>query len=128
MNQIKIEHSAIKSSRTEYLAKWYCDLFNFEVVDDNKKGNYFIADSFGQMIEFVLASDNDKSDFGMNRKGIYHLAFKVDDINEFYERVKDKSPQIISPPAETMPGVWTCFFLDPDDNLLHVVKRNRELC
>lgn len=53
--------------------------------------------------------------------GIRHLAFDVTDIQAEYERLKAAGVEFISPPQHIAPGRCTsCYFYDPDGNLLEL--------
>ena len=41
--KIGIEHIAIYAKDTKKLSDWYKNLFDGEIVYDNKKGTYFVA-------------------------------------------------------------------------------------
>jgi len=53
--------------------------------------------------------------------GIRHIAFDVVDIQTEYERLKAAGVEFISPPQHIAPGgVTSCYFYDPDGNILEL--------
>jgi catechol 2,3-dioxygenase-like lactoylglutathione lyase family enzyme len=53
--------------------------------------------------------------------GIRHIAFDVKDIFAEYERLKMKGVEFISPPTHIAAGgVTSCYFYDPDGNIVEL--------
>jgi catechol 2,3-dioxygenase-like lactoylglutathione lyase family enzyme len=53
--------------------------------------------------------------------GIRHIAFDVKDIDAEYQRLKTAGVDFISPPQHlAMGGVTSCYFYDPDGNIVEL--------
>jgi len=60
---------------------------------------------------------------GMNRIGVSHVAFTVDDLGFEYERLQAKSVVFTSPPQNSPDGyAKVAFCKDPDGNLVELVE------
>lgn len=126
--KIGIEHVAIFSKDTKKLSDWYKDMFEGEIVYDNKKGTYFVAFSDKSMIEFCT-SDSENVPSALEVPGIRHIAFSVDP-NEFdamAKKVADSGVEILKDAVVNEKGVGTMFFRDTDGNILHLISRKNPL-
>ena len=119
-----IEHIAICARDTTALSKWYVENFDFTVIDDNGKGNYFIKAPGGAVLEIMKFTSGvqpqDKSAIGLR-----HIAFSVskENFDIEVEKVKNMGLKIEADVTEAPNGVKTFFFRDPEGNVLHFIYR-----
>lgn len=118
-----IEHVAIYSKDTKRLSEWYIKMFDGEIVYDNGKGTYFVAFSDKSMIEFCLNENTENDITELDRPGIRHIAFYVDNLNEATDRVVNENVEILKPMSVSAKGVGTMFFRDIDGNIVHFISR-----
>jgi methylmalonyl-CoA/ethylmalonyl-CoA epimerase len=77
----KIRHIAIMTMDPKKAAKFYCDVFDMEVVHRNKKGNYFISDGYMTVALLRNVADGRLS-------GINHMGFHIPDSKAIEKRLK----------------------------------------
>lgn len=123
-----IEHTAIFAKDTKKLSDWYKDMFDGEIVYDNKKGTYFVAFSDKSMIEFCCA-DSENIPTELSVPGIRHIAFSVDpsEFEALSEKVSNSGAEILKPAVVNEKGVGTMFFRDIEGNILHLISRKTPL-
>lgn len=78
----KIRHLAIIAMDPEGLAKFYCDVFDMEIIDRSPTGGVFMSDGY-----FNIALLPNRAEGKAN--GINHFGFVVDDMDEVTERLKN---------------------------------------
>ncbi|MGF1616781.1 MAG: VOC family protein [Acidimicrobiia bacterium] len=82
----------------------------------------------GHQLELVQYEEPvlDPGDQEIGRPGAAHLAFAVDDIHEWYARLRRADVQFFSPPnritAGKNEGGWAVYFRDPDRNVLEALQ------
>ena len=76
----KIRHIAVISMNPEKLAKFYCDVFEMEIVARNKSGGVFLSD--GYMSLALLKQQAVGKSPGLN-----HFGFHVEDADEIARRM-----------------------------------------
>ena len=82
MSKPKIRHLAIVSLDPEKLAKFYCDVFDMEVVHRNKNGGLFITDGY---LTVALLSNRAQG----KPSGLNHFGFQIEDADEITGRLAD---------------------------------------
>jgi catechol 2,3-dioxygenase-like lactoylglutathione lyase family enzyme len=82
MSKPKIRHLAIVSLDPEKLAKFYCEVFDMEVVHRNKNGGLFISD--GYLTVALLSNRAEGKPSGLN-----HFGFQIEDSEEIFGRLAD---------------------------------------
>jgi catechol 2,3-dioxygenase-like lactoylglutathione lyase family enzyme len=90
----KIRHLAIVSLDPEKLAKFYCDVFDMEVLGRTKNGGVFVSD--GYMTVALLNNRAEGKPSGLN-----HFGFHIEDADEISEKLTDFGMRT---PAERPPG------------------------
>lgn len=125
---ISLEHIGICAKDTVVLKNWYIKLFNFKTVYDNKKDKptYFLLMEDNNMIEIYPMEHNSYCE-GKKYKGLRHIAFKTNAIEEEYQKLLDNNVKILEEPATSINGVKTVWFSDPEGNILHFIQRAVEL-
>ena len=121
-----IEHVAIASKDPKALAKWYCDTLGFRIAYKSSRSLTTFVKLRESLLEIIEASNAERVVHEEKDPGLRHIAINVTDIHEAYENLKSKGVPLRSEPAEK-DGVWTLFFRDPEDNLLHLIKRSKSL-
>ena len=126
-----LEHVAIWTDRLEELKDYYVKYFDGTPNDkyiNNKKQfhSYFISFKSGARLEIMAMPnipDNLNDTVIKQHKGIIHLAFGVDTMQEVEEKAKQLNNDgfmILSGPRKTGDGYYEFETLDPDGNRLEV--------
>ncbi|MEI9908447.1 MAG: VOC family protein [Bacteroidota bacterium] len=126
-----LEHAAIWTDNLESLKEYYIKYFegrpNNKYINEAKNfQSYFLTFKSGARLELMSMPDipgNLNDTVQKQHKGIIHLAFGVDTIQE----VDDKARQlradgypVLSGPRKTGDGYYEFETLDPDNNRLEV--------
>lgn len=126
-----LEHVAIWTDQLEALKAYYVKYFgaipNEKYVNEKKQfHSYFLRFKSGARLEIMSMPnipDNKNDTIQAQYKGIIHLAFGVDTIEEVDAKAKqfqaDGYP-ILSGPRKTGDGYYEFETLDPDNNRLEV--------
>lgn len=126
-----LEHVAIWTDQLEALKAYYVKYFgaipNEKYVNEKKQfHSYFLRFKSGARLEIMSMPnipDNKNDTIQAQYKGIIHLAFGVDSIEEVDAKAKqfraDGYP-ILSGPRKTGDGYYEFETLDPDNNRLEV--------
>ena len=78
----KIKHLAIITLNPDELAKFYCEVFDMEVVEKGKNGEVYVTDGY-----LTLALLNNKAEG--KPSGLNHFGFHIDDQEEMAQRLTD---------------------------------------
>ena len=126
-----LEHVAIWTDQLEALKDFYARFFhgvaNEKYTNEKKQfHSYFLTFQSGARLELMTmpgipANNNDR--VKAQHKGIIHLAFGVDTMQEVDEKaaeLKAAGFPILSGPRKTGDGYYEFETLDPDDNRLEV--------
>jgi len=129
-----LEHVAIWTDNLEELKQYYIKYFGATANEkytnkQNQFHSYFLTFKSGARIEIMTKPgipDNKNDRVTDQHKGIIHLAFGVNTMNE----VDEKANQLISDgfkilrgPRKTGDGYYEFETLDPDDNRLEVTTK-----
>jgi len=129
-----LEHVAIWTDNLEQLKQYYIKYFGATANEkytskQNQFHSYFLTFKSGARIEIMTKPgipDNKNDRVTDQHKGIIHLAFGVNTMNE----VDEKANQLISDgfkilrgPRKTGDGYYEFETLDPDDNRLEVTTK-----
>lgn len=128
---ITLEHVAIWTEQLEKLKDYYTKYFggrSNEKYTNEKNGfeSYFLQFSSGARLELMYMPgipDNTNDRVKTQHKGIIHLAFGVDTMEEVDVKAKqlqDEGFPILSGPRRTGDGYYEFETLDPDNNRLEV--------
>lgn len=77
----KLKHIAIVAMDPEVLAKFYCDVFEMEIIDRSPTGGVFLSDGY-----FNVALLPNRAEGKAN--GINHFGFQVEDAEAIAQRLK----------------------------------------
>jgi glyoxylase I family protein len=119
-----LEHTAIASPDPKKLAEWYVANLEF-VINFTYDGNYFVRAKNGTLIE-IIPSVGDRAPQQMKDPGIRHMAIDVDDFDEAHKILRQKNVKFFGEPFENQ-GNRLVFFADADDNILHLIHRQKPL-
>lgn len=131
INTMTLEHVAIWTDQLEVLKDYYVKYFdglpNEKYINEKKQFNsYFISFKSGARLEIMSMPnipDNKNDTIKTQFKGIIHLAFGVDTMQEVEAKAKQLQKdgyQILSGPRKTGDGYYEFETLDPDNNRLEV--------
>jgi len=118
-----IEHTAIATSDPENLAQWYEKNLSFPICH-RYGGNVFVKAPDGTMIEFIPA-EGDPVKTQMKTPGIRHMAITVEDFEGAVKDLEAKGIGIVERAAAG--GNHLAFFLDPEGNILHLLRREQPI-
>ncbi len=77
----KIRHLALMCMNPEKLAKFYCDVFDMEVVGRNKSGGVFLSDGYMNLALLKQQATG-------KAPGLNHFGIQVEDSDEIARRMK----------------------------------------
>ena len=126
-----LEHVAIWTDQPEVLKEYYKKYFggvpNQKYYNEkNKFTSYFLSFESGARLEIMSMPDipdNSNDRVIAQHKGIIHLAFGVDTIDDVEEKanqLKAGGFPILSGPGKTGDGYYEFETLDPDNNRIEV--------
>jgi len=131
---MKIDHIAIWTENLELLKDYYVTYFDGIPGEkytnaDRQFQSYFITFHSGTRLEIMTMPnlpDNVNDTVIRQHKGIIHLAFGVDSIQEVDEKARQLTSngyKILKGPRRTGDGYYEFETLDPDNNRLEVTTR-----
>ncbi|AXY78127.1 glyoxalase [Paraflavitalea soli] len=126
-----LEHVAIWTGQLEQLKAYYIKYFgavpNEKYTNEKKQfQSYFLSFQSGARLEIMSMPnipDNQNDTIKAQYKGIIHLAFGVDTVQEVEAKAKQLQEdgfQVLSGPRKTGDGYYEFETLDPDNNRLEV--------
>ena len=129
-----LEHIAIWTDNIEILKDYYLKYFDGESNDkytnnENQFQSYFISFKSGARLEIMSMPnipENANDTIVRQHKGIIHLAFGVDTMNDVDEKsiqLKTDGYKILSGPRRTGDGYYEFETLDPDNNRIEVTTK-----
>lgn len=136
-----IRHTGIVVENLDRSIAFYCNLLGFKIAKQQReKGEYIskilgltdadiitvkLTSPDGQMIELVKYDSHDGQSRNKNIYdiGISHLAFGVDDLNAFMQRLLESGIKFISEPALS-PDAYArvAFCYSPEKTLIELVE------
>ena len=133
-----LEHVAIWTDKLEdlkdYYVKYYGGTANSKYTNE-KKGfhSYFLTFKSGARLELMTMPnipDNTNDRIVAQHKGIIHLAFGADTMQEVDKKARQLQAEgfkILSGPRKTGDGYYEFETLDPDNNRIEVTAKYTEL-
>ena len=129
-----LEHIAIWTDNLEQLKLYYTKYFggtaNNKYINEQKRfESYFISFESGARLELMKKAgipENKNDTITTQHKGIIHLAFGVDSMQEVDDKAKQLEADgftILSGPRKTGDGYYEFETLDPDNNRLEVTTQ-----
>lgn len=135
MSKIKIgslEHTALAYRDTDAAARWYCDLFGFEIAAQavhpaHGVNFYFLRDPAGTgLLEIIPMPKGDATRLRDLSNAHVHLAFDVADMDAAVAALEKAGVELEGPPA-TMGPNKLLFFRDLEGAPLQLVQRGKPL-
>ena len=126
-----IDHPSIACYDVHKQADWYCKTFGMRVIASNGQEppamliGYANSTTGGAMIELMPASESGPKPETYTRfqPGIRHVALRVADFDEAYQKLKATGVRFITESGEALGGGKTILFRDPEGNELQIVQR-----
>lgn len=115
-------HIGIRVRDIEKSSKFYCEILGFELKErfENEKLILLFLKNENTVIELVYAKNNE---YDYVRNGILeHMAFTVDDIKKYVDKLKENNIKFISKDIIKFKGEYIIFFEGPDGEKLELVQ------
>jgi catechol 2,3-dioxygenase-like lactoylglutathione lyase family enzyme len=128
---LAIDHPAIACQDVNLVAQWYCRHLGMRVIANDGKTPPSMLVGYdrdvrgGAVIELMPARDAGPAPetFKRFQPGLRHLALRVDDFDQTYERLKQLGVRFVMEPGQALAGGKIVSFLDPEGNELQIVER-----
>ena len=132
---MKLEHIAIWTDNVELLRNYYVSFFEGQsnemyINPKTQFQSYFISFESGARLEIMSMPnipENTNDTINAQHKGIIHIAFSVDSIQEVDAKaalLQANGFELLNGPRVTGDGYYEFVTLDPDKNRLEVITRN----
>jgi lactoylglutathione lyase len=132
---MKLEHIAIWTDNIELLRNYYVSFFDGQsnemyINPKTQFQSYFISFESGARLEIMSMPnipENTNDTINAQHKGIIHIAFSVDSIQEVDAKaalLQANGFELLNGPRVTGDGYYEFVTLDPDKNRLEVITRN----
>ncbi len=129
-----LEHVAIWTDKLEELKDFYIQYFGAKANEKYTNGqnhfeSYFLTFESGARLEIMTKPGipgNKNDTITAQHKGIIHLAFGVNtmnDVDEKADQLRSDGFKILRGPRKTGDGYYEFETLDPDDNRLEVTTK-----
>jgi catechol 2,3-dioxygenase-like lactoylglutathione lyase family enzyme len=117
---IRIHHMALTCKEVDATETFYCRHLGFRRVRTCRPGEpgQFVMIRNG---DFCLELFGGGTDSEPPKMGFKHLCFEVDDVDAWYNRLKDVAEFTSEPKNSTIsPWLRLAFFKDPDGNMIEL--------
>jgi catechol 2,3-dioxygenase-like lactoylglutathione lyase family enzyme len=127
-----LEHVAIAYRDTDAAARWYCDLFGFEIVFQGVHpahgvNFYFLKDPAGTgLIEIIPMPKSQQTNLRDLSNAHLHIAFDVADMDAAVAALEKAGVELEGPPA-VMGANKLVFFRDLEGAPMQLVQRAKPL-
>jgi len=144
-------HFSFTVSDLDRSVEWYTNVLGLELVHRQDQDNDYTRQLVGvpgavlrvaqlkvpgadpkysthmlELVEYTKGADETEVDLPINRTGMAHLAFIVNDLEERYERMVAAGVTFKNPPVRVTAGANTgalaCYLLDPDGCTLELMQ------
>lgn len=117
---LKMSHIGLKVRDLDKSVRFYQELFQCESLKTYEDKNFraVLLKCGDNTIELIQDSNSNKKSDGV----IEHIAFRVDDIKEEVDKLKEKGIECISDGIENFEGIKLFFFRGPDGEMLEFVE------
>ncbi len=126
-----INHVHIRSLDPHATAAWYAKYFDAKIVSEREvmPGTITIGMEVGGPVRLNVSSkpegsSDQKAVAELNRLGLEHFGFDVEDLDAELERLKDSGIRIVLPLTEVVGGTRLAYIEGPDDVLIELVQRH----
>jgi glyoxylase I family protein len=128
MNIRSIHHIAILTDDYEKSKRFYTEVLGFEVIRETyraERGSYKLDLAIGGLYQIELFSFPDFRERGSypEAKGLRHLAFAVDNVDEAAEALRAKGVEVEPVRIDGLTQKRFVFFTDPNGQPLELYER-----
>ena len=125
-----INHVHIRSSDPHASASWYERHFNAKILSAREvmPGTVTVSMEVGGPVRLNISSQPDgsspeRSVAELNRLGLEHFGFGVEDLEAELDRLSKAGVRIVLPLTEVSSGARLAYIEGPDDVLIELVQR-----
>ena len=124
-----INHVHIRSADPSASADWYTEHFGAKKVSEREvmPGTVTISMDMGSPVRLnissqVAGSSGERATAELNRLGLEHFGFDVEDIESDIDRLSAAGVRIVLPITEVTGGAKLAYIEGPDDVLIELVQ------
>ena len=124
-----INHVHIRSADPPASAAWYTEHFGAEKVSEREvmPGTVTISMDMGSPVRLnissqVAGSSDERATAELNRLGLEHFGFDVEDIESDIARLSASGVRVVLPITEVPGGAKLAYIEGPDDVLIELVQ------
>ena len=125
-----INHVHIRSADPHATATWYEKHFEAKIISEREvmPGTITIGMEVGGPVRLNVSSkptgsSNERSTAELNRLGLEHFGFNVEDLEADLARLESAGIRIVLPLTEVAGGTRLAYIEGPDDVLIELVQR-----
>lgn len=125
----RINHVHIRASDPRNSAEWYVKHFDAKIVSEREvmPGTITVSMEVGGPVRLNISSQasgssDERAVAGLNRLGLEHFGFDVEDLEAELERLKTAGIPIVLPLTEVVGGTRLAYIEGPDDVLIELVQ------
>ena len=125
-----INHVHIRSADPHATATWYEKHFEAKIISEREvmPGTITIGMEVGGPVRLNVSSkpagsSNERSTAELNRLGLGHFGFNVEDLEADLARLESAGIRIVLPLTEVAGGTRLAYIEGPDDVLIELVQR-----
>ena len=129
--QYAINHVHIRSADPHASAAWYEKHFNAKILSAREvmPGTITVGMEVGGPVRLNISSQAagsspERSVAELNRLGLEHFGFGVDDLQSELNRLEEDGVRIVLPLTEVVGGARLAYIEGPDDVLIELVQRS----
>jgi len=122
MAVLKNNHTHVTSQDLQKAAEFYTKILGAKLVADRDSimGRIIDVELGGMPIHITSTTGADKN--WANTGGLHHLAFEVDDMDEFAAKMKTNGVEFITEPSTSPSGRKVTFIKGPDNVLFEILE------
>ena len=125
-----INHVHIRSADPHASASWYSKHFGAKIVSERQvmPGTMTLSLEVGGPVRLNISSQpegssNERGVAELNRLGLEHFGFNVEDLEAELEKLERGGVRIVLPLTEVVGGTRLAYIEGPDDVLIELVQR-----
>ena len=125
-----INHVHIRSADPHATATWYEKHFEAKIISEREvmPGTITIGMEVGGPVRLNVSSkptgsSNERSTAELNRLGLEHFGFNVEDLEADLARLESAGIRVVLPLTEVAGGTRLAYIEGPDDVLIELVQR-----
>ena len=124
-----INHVHIRSADPSASADWYAEHFGAKKVSEREvmPGTVTVSMDMGSPVRLnissqVAGSSDERASAELNRLGLEHFGFDVEDIESDIDRLSAAGVRVVLPITEVTGGAKLAYIEGPDDVLIELVQ------